>query len=194
VSRLYSCSGQAVVYASELVLGAAVGIGAGAAVFNSKALISSVVVCSTLVGVEVASAMSVLVVTETVMELFAASRALTINFKSLSTSNISIGNGVPLSFGHSRSSRRVFSSICSRVMVSGSHHFGVVVAVTGSVFAVRTGVVIVNLTVVLRRSRVRCFFTVFFQILSMTTKNGRQMKGKEWLARCRGPNCAVITT
>jgi hypothetical protein len=45
------------------------------------------------VGVKVVSAVSVLVVTETVVEpLFAASRALTLNFKSLSTSNISIRN------------------------------------------------------------------------------------------------------
>jgi hypothetical protein len=67
-------------------------------------------------------------------------------------------------------------------MVSGSHHFGVVVAVTGSVFAVQTGVV-VNLTVVSHRLRVRCFFMVFFQISSMTTKNGMladERKGMVW--------------
>jgi hypothetical protein len=176
VSRLYSCSGRAVVYAFELVLGAAVAIGAGAAVSNSKALIGSVVVCSTLVGVKVALAVSVLVVTETVTEhVFSASRALTLNFKSLSTSSISIVNGVPLSFGHSRSSRRVFSLICSRVTVAGSHHFGVVVLVTGSVLVVsvvRTGVVRVGVTVASRKSRARCFFAAFFQMLSMVTENG----------------------
>src|ERR1700733_161805 len=124
-------------------------------------------------GVQLALAVSVLVSAETVMEhFFSASLALTLNFKSLSTSNISIVNGVPLSFGHSHSSCRVFSSICLRVTVSGSHHFGVVVAVTGSVFAVRTGTVIVDLTVVSRRSRAHCFFAAFFQISSMTTKNG----------------------
>ena len=94
-------------------------------------------------GVQIAVAVSVLVASETVAEhIFSASRALTLNFKSLSTSRISIGNGVPLSFGHSRNSRRVFSSICSRVTVSGLHHFGVVV-----VSVVKAGV---GLTVVLR--------------------------------------------
>ena len=130
--RLYSCSGRAVVYASKLVLGAAVGIGAGVAVSNSKALIGSVVVCSTLVGVKVTSAVSVLVVTETIAEhLFSASRANTFNFKSLNVSNISLGNGMPSSFGHSRSSRRKFSSISSGVTVSGSDQCGAVRTVAG---------------------------------------------------------------
>jgi hypothetical protein len=71
-------------------------------------------------GAHIALAVSVLMSPETVAErLLAASRANTFNFKFLSTSSISVGNGVPLSFGHSRSSRRVFSSICSRVTVSG---------------------------------------------------------------------------
>jgi hypothetical protein len=42
----------------------------------------------------------------------------------------------------------------------------------GSVFVVQTGAVVVNLTVVSRRLRVHCLFTVFFQMLSMTTENG----------------------
>ena len=57
-------------------------------------------------GVQIAPAVSVLVATETVAEhIFSASPALTLIFKSLSTSTISIGNGVPLSFGHSCNSR-----------------------------------------------------------------------------------------
>jgi hypothetical protein len=108
------------------------------------------------VGVRVVSAVSV-VVTETVAErVFSASQALTLNFKSLSTFSISIGNGMPSSFGHSRSSRRVFSSICLRVTVSGSHQF-VVVTVVGSwcsvvVPVIKAGVAGVSLTAALRKS------------------------------------------
>ena len=146
--------------------------GSGAGILES---IASITTRYAGAGVQIAVAVSVLVASETVAEhIFSASRALTLNFKSLSTSRISIGNGVPLSFGHSRNSRRVFSSICSRVTVSGLHHFGVVVAVTDFWCSVVVSVVKagVGLTVVLHRSRARCFFAAFFQILSMITKNG----------------------
>ena len=88
--------------------------------------------CGFGTGVHIAPAMSVLMSAETVAEhLFSASRANTFNFKSLNVSNISLGNGMPSSFGHSRSSRRLFSSICSRVTVSGLDQFGGVRTVAG---------------------------------------------------------------
>ena len=43
------------------------------------------------------------------------SQAQTFNFRSLSISKTSLGNGIPSTFGHSRSSHHIFSSICSRV-------------------------------------------------------------------------------
>jgi hypothetical protein len=88
--------------------------------------------CGFGTGVHIAPAMFVLMSTETIAEhLFSASRANTFNFKSLNVSNISLGNGMPSSFGHSRSSRRQFSSICSGVTVSGSDQCGAVRTVAG---------------------------------------------------------------
>jgi hypothetical protein len=78
------------------------------------------------------TAVSVLVPTETVAErLLLASQANTFNFKSLNVSNISLGNRMPSSFGHSRRSQQLCLSSCSRVTVSGSHQCGAVVVVMG---------------------------------------------------------------
>jgi hypothetical protein len=83
-------------------------------------------------GVHIVPVVSVLVSTETVMEhLFLASRANTFNFKSLNVSNISLGNGMPYSCGHSHRSLQLCLSSCLRGTVSGSHHCGAVVAVMG---------------------------------------------------------------
>ena len=132
-------------------------------------LIESIARC-TGAGVQIVLAVSVL-------ELLSASLAKTFNFISLNVSNISLRNGMPSSFGQSHRSRRLCSSICLRVTVSGSHQCGAVVAVTGFWYDVAVSIaqieaVRVDLAVVSRRSRARCFFAAFFQILSMTTKNG----------------------
>ena len=134
-------------------------------------LIESITRC-TGAGVQIALAVSVL-------ELLSASLAKTFNFISLNVSNISLGNGMPSSFGQSRRSRRLCSLICLRVTVSGSHQCGAVVAVMGfwcdiAVSIAQTEAVRVDLAVVSRRSRARSFFAAFFQMLSMTTKNGRR--------------------
>jgi hypothetical protein len=99
---------------------------------------------------------------------FLASRAITAALNASSVSSISGGNGIPSSLGQSRWSRRLFSSICSRVRVSGSHQLG-----TGKAAAVTvTGAVGAGSTVALRRSRARSFLAAFFQILSIVAKNG----------------------
>ena len=50
-----------------------------------------------------------------------SSLVLTFFFRSSSISRTSLGNGIPLSFGHSHRRRHEFSSICTTVMVTGSH-------------------------------------------------------------------------
>jgi hypothetical protein len=97
---------------------------------NILSLIESITRCEA--GVQITSAMSVLMPTETVAKhLLLESRTNTFNFKSLDVSSISLGNGMPSSFGHFCSSQQLFSSICSRVTVSELDQFGVVRMVVG---------------------------------------------------------------
>ena len=56
-----------------------------------------------------------------------SSLVLTFVFRSFSILNTSLGNGIPLSFGHSWSRCLVFSSICSKVTVMGLHQCSEVV-------------------------------------------------------------------
>ena len=66
--------------------------------------------------------------------------AQTFNFRSLSISKTSFGNGIPSTFGHSHSSHCIFSLICSRVTVSGSHQFAGLVLVVCFWFPVMVSV------------------------------------------------------
>jgi hypothetical protein len=99
--------------------------------------------------------------------LLFASRVITAALNALSVSSISAGNGIPSSLGQSLCNRQLFSSICARVTVSGSHQFGAVTAVVTVAGAVGIGS-----TVALCRSQARSFFAAFFQISSMLTKTG----------------------
>jgi len=89
-----------------------------------------------------------------------ASRAITATLNAPSVSRKSAGKGIPSSLGQSRCNRQLFSSICARVTVSGSHQFGAVAAVV-AVVAV-TGAVGFGSTAALHRLRARSFLLAFF--------------------------------
>ena len=99
--------------------------------------------------------------------------ARTFNFRSLSISKTSLGNGISSTFGHSHSSCHIFLSICSRVTVSRSHQFAGLVLVVCFWFLVMVSVgdMVAPFTLVSSVLQVLSFFAAFFQILSMVVCN-----------------------